>query len=109
MNDASDYMRSTLQLSVSAAPTVRVTADYVVTGAGFLPSHKVTIRITYTTEDISDYINYTTDPGGYLDADLPTSPGTGALHITATDHRADPAGVCGLLWSNTAIVQGVSD
>jgi hypothetical protein len=92
---------STPQSAASAAPTITVTADYIVTGAGFLPDHKVTIRVTYTAEDISDYLNYTTDPGGSLYAELPTSPATGALHITATDHRADPDGACGLLWSNT--------
>jgi hypothetical protein len=38
-------------------------------------------------------------------AELPTSPGAGALHITATDHRSDPDSVCGLLWSNTQRVR----
>ena len=84
-----------------AGPTITATADRVVTGVGFLPGHKVTICVTYTAEDISDYLNYTTDLGGYLYAELPTSPATGALHITATDHRANPDGACGLLWSNT--------
>ena len=73
----------------------------MITGVGFLPGHKVTICVTYIAEGISDYLNYTTDLSGYLYAELPTSPGTGALHITATDHRADPDGACGLLWSNT--------
>ena len=73
----------------------------MITGVGFLPDHKVTICVTYTAEGISDYLNYTTDLRGYLRAELPTSPAIGALHITATDHRADPDGACGLLWSNT--------
>jgi hypothetical protein len=91
--------------AASAAPTITATADYVITGAGFVPDHKVTICVTYTAEDISDYLNYTTDPSGHLYAELPTSPATGALHITATDHRTDPDGACGLLWSNTETVR----
>jgi hypothetical protein len=87
--------------AASGAPTITATADRVVSGAGFLPGHKVTICVTYIAEDISDYLNYTADLSGYLHAELPTSPATGALHITATDHRADPDGACGLLWSNT--------
>jgi hypothetical protein len=88
-----------------AAPTITARAGYVITGAGFLPDHDVTICVTYTAEDISDYLNYTTDPRGDLSAELPTRPATGALHISATDHRTDPDGACGLLWSNTQIVQ----
>ena len=87
--------------AAAAAPTITATADIVITGVGFLPGHKVTICVTYIAEDISDYLNYTADLSGYLHAELPTSPATGALHITATDHRADPDGACGLLWSNT--------
>jgi hypothetical protein len=88
-----------------AAPTITARAGYVITGAGFLPDHDVTICVTYTAEDISDYLKYTTDPGGHLYAELPISPATGALYITATDHRTDPDGACGLLWSNTQTVQ----
>jgi hypothetical protein len=83
------------------APTISATTEYLVTGAGFLPDHDVTVRVTYTAEEISDCLTYTTDCGGDLHAELPTSPTTGALHITATDHRADPDGVGGFLWSNT--------
>jgi hypothetical protein len=32
-------------------------------------------------------------------------PATGALHITATDHRTHPHGAGGLLWSNNQIIQ----
>ncbi|MDH6243825.1 hypothetical protein M2432_001460 [Mycobacterium sp. OTB74] len=56
---------------------------------GFLPDHNVTIRATYTAENISDHRSYVTDPGGDLYAQPLTSPATGALHITATNppHR----------------------
>lgn len=89
-----------------AAPTITATAGNFVTGAGFLPEHDVTIRVTYTAEDISDYLTYTTGPDGDLYAELPTSPATGPLHITATDHRIDPDGACGLLWSNVQTILG---
>jgi hypothetical protein len=92
-----------------AAPTITATAGYVITGAGFLPDHDITIRVTYTAEDISDHLTYTTGPGGDLYAELPTSPATGVLHITATDHRKHPDGTGGLLWSNTQTVQPLKD
>jgi hypothetical protein len=91
-----------------AAPTITAAAGYIITGAGFLPDHDVTIRITYTAQDISDYLTYTTGPGGDLHAELPTSLTAGALHITATDHRTEPHGARGLLWSNTQTVQSRS-
>ena len=53
---------------------------------------------------ICDYLTYTTDRGGGLYAELPISPTSGVLLITATDHRIDPGGACGLLWSNTLTV-----
>ena len=87
-----------------AGPSIIATAGYVVIGAGFLPHHDVTVRITYTAEETSDYLTYTTDHGGFLYAALPTSVPSGSLHITVTDHRADRAGACGLLWSNTETV-----
>jgi hypothetical protein len=74
---------------------------HVVTGSGFLPDHDVTIRITRAGEDISDYLSYATDCDGHLHAELPTDATVGTLHITATDHRPDPHGDCGRLWSNT--------
>jgi hypothetical protein len=86
-----------------AAPTIAATAGLVVVGAGFLPDHDVTMRVTYAADDISDYLTYTTDPVGNLYVELPTSPTSGALHISATDHRTN--GAYGLLWSNTQTVQ----
>ena len=91
--------------AASGAPTITATADRVVSGAGFLPGHKVTICVTYIAEDISDYLTYTTDLHGNLRAELSTSTAAGALHITATDHRTDPDGACGLLWSNMQMVR----
>jgi hypothetical protein len=87
------------------APTITAATVRVITGAGFLPDHYVTICVNYTAEEISDFLNYTTDPSGYLYAELPTGPAAGALRITATDHRTDPNGACGLLWSNTQTLQ----
>lgn len=86
-------------------PTITAIAGPTITGAGFLPDHLVTVRVTYAADAINDYLTYRTDPNGALHAELPTSPTTGALHITATDHRTDPGGQCGLLWSNTDTFQ----
>ena len=72
----------------------------VVTGSGFLPDHRVAIRITAAGEDISDYLTYVTDGHGNLHCEIPDSV-TGKLYIAATDHRPDPKGACGRLWSNT--------
>ena len=104
MTDPPPNNPSTGPPAAVAAPTITATAGYVITGAGFLPDHDITIHVTYAAEVISDYLTYTTDPAGYLYAKLPTSPATGALLITATDHRTDPNGPCGLLWSNTQTV-----
>jgi hypothetical protein len=87
------------------APTISAATQYLITGAGFLPDHAVTVRVTYTSEDISDCLIYETDPSGDLYAELPTSPTRSTLYITATDHRADPEGVGGFLWSNTHTVR----
>lgn len=86
-------------------PTITATAGYMIAGAGFLPDHQVTVRVTYTAENISDYLTFITDPGGHFHGELPTSAASGVLHITATDHRADTDGACGLLWSNTQTVR----
>jgi hypothetical protein len=107
MNDPSPYgsgRSGITQPSASARPAIAVTAGHVITGAGFLPDRNVTIRIAHTTDDVSDYLTYTSDSEGYLYAELPTSSATGTLDVTATDHRADPDGECGLLWSNTRTV-----
>jgi hypothetical protein len=87
----------------SAIPTISV-HGYLVTGSGFLPDHNVAIRITRAGEDISDYLTYTSDADGCLSAPLPETAITETGRITVTDHRPDPAGDCGLLWSNTVIV-----
>ena len=95
---------STFPPGALAAPTITVSAGYVVSGVGFLPDHDVTIRVTYTAEDISDYLAYTTDPSGGFHAELPISPTSGALRIAATDYRTEPPGTQGLLWSNTETI-----
>ncbi len=83
----------------SVTPTI--SADgHLVTGSGFLPDHRVAIRITGAGEDIDDYLTYVTDGDGCLHSDLPDGV-TGRLYISATDHRRDPDGACGRLWSNT--------
>ena len=82
-----------------ATPTISV-QRHLVTGSGFLPYHTVTVQITRAGEDISDYLTYMADGHGYLHCDLPNG-ATGTLYIAATDHRPDPDGACGRLWSNT--------
>jgi hypothetical protein len=82
----------------SATPTISAQGHFV-TGFGFLPDHRVAIRITRAGEDISDYLTYMTDGHGYLHSELPCGT-TGKLYIAATDHRPDPEGACGRLWSN---------
>ena len=84
-----------------AAPAITVTRAGIVIGTDFLPGHDVTVRITRSGEDVSDYLAYTADRNGHLYADLPATALTGMLQIAATDHRPDPDGACGRLWSNT--------
>ena len=83
----------------SLAPTVSA-HGHLVTGSGFLPDHRVAVRITRAGEDIDDYLTYVTDCDGCLHSDLANGV-TGKLYIAATDHRPDPDGACGRLWSNT--------
>ncbi len=83
----------------SVTPTISVRGN-LVTGSGFLPDHRVAIRISAAGEDISDYLTYVTDGRGCLYCEL-SAGATGKLYITATDHRPDPDGACGRLWSNT--------
>ncbi|MGO9510880.1 MAG: hypothetical protein ACLPXZ_27460 [Mycobacterium sp.] len=90
--------------SANTAPTITAHAGYVVTGAGFLPNHSLTIRVADIADNVSDYLAFSSDVRGGLYAELRTSPGSGTLHVTATDHRTDPLGAGGLLWSNTAIL-----
>jgi hypothetical protein len=94
------------------APPVRPTAPVIgascgqvlITGTGFPPNCPVTIRITYIGEDVVDYLTYISDADGWLSAPLAETAVTTTRHITVTDHRSDPTGDCGLLWSNTVIV-----
>jgi len=87
-------------LSHSAdSPTISAQGN-LVTGSGFLPDHRVAIRITRAGDDIDDYLTYMTDGHGYLHCELPNG-ATGKLYIAATDHRPDPDGACGQRWSNT--------
>ena len=78
----------------------------LITGTGFLPNSPVTVRITYSGEDIVDYLTYISDADGFLSAALPAAAITTetAYNITVTDHRRDLAGDGGLLWSNTVVV-----
>ena len=94
---------STPHRCAEAAPTIIAVGVNIITGADFLQDHVVVLRVTYAADDVTDYLTYRTNAGGDLYAELPTSPGPGALHVTATDHRTDPHGACGLLWSNTAV------
>jgi hypothetical protein len=89
-----------------AKPAITVTRVGVVIGTDFLPDHDVTVRIIRPGEDINDYLNYTTDGNGHLYAELPATALTGTLQLAATDHRPDPDGACGRLWSNTYTFEG---
>ena len=86
-------------------PMISASCGHVlITGSRFLPNRSVTIRITYIGDDIVDYLTYTTDADGGLSAPLPETAVTEIGHIAVTDHRPDPAGDGGLLWSNTVVV-----
>jgi hypothetical protein len=84
---------------LAATPTISA-QGHLVAGCGFLPEHRVAIRITRAGEDISDYLTYVMDGHGYLHCELPNG-GTGKLYLAATDHRPDAEGASGRLWSNT--------
>jgi hypothetical protein len=75
-----------------------------IAGTGFSPNCPVTVRIAYSGDDIVDYLTYMSDADGGLSAPLPETAVTETGHITVTDHRHDPFGDGGLLWSNTVIV-----
>jgi hypothetical protein len=86
-------------------PIISASRGHVlITGNGFLPNRSVTVRITYIGKDIVDYLTYTSGPDGYLSAPLPETAVSETGHIAVTDHRPDPAGDGGLLWSNTVII-----
>jgi hypothetical protein len=76
----------------------------MITGTGFLPNCPVTVRITDGGQGIVDYLTYVSDADGYLSAALPETAIIETGHVAVTDHRPDPAGDGGLLWSNTVIV-----
>ena len=94
------------------ARTVRPTGPIIsayegpvfITGTGFLPNRPVTVRIAHSGDDVVDYLTYISDADGALSAPLPETAVTETGHITVTDHRSDPDGDGGLLWSNTVIV-----
>ena len=88
-----------------ATPAITVTRLGVVIGAGFLPDREVTVRITRPGESVSDYVTYTSDRNGDLHAELPATALIGILQIAATDHRPDPDGQCGRIWSNTCTLK----
>jgi hypothetical protein len=93
--------------SVSAqAPTITAAPSWIVTGAGFLPDHTVTIRITHIGDGVSDYLTYSTDHDGRLFAALPPGAAAETSRVAVTDHRRDPHGACGMLWSNTQTLRG---
>ena len=94
-------------LAGPTSPTISASRGQIlITGTGFLPNCPVTVRITYSGQDIVDHLTYTSDADGLLSAALPAAAITTetAHSITVTDHRRDPAGDSGLLWSNTVII-----
>ncbi len=92
-----------------ATPAIVVTRVGVVIGADFLPDREVTVRITRRGESVSDYVTYTSDRNGELHAELPATALIGTLQIAATDHRLDPDGQCGRIWSNTYTFTFIGD
>jgi hypothetical protein len=92
-----------------AAPAITVTRAGVVVGADFLPDCEVTVRITHPAESVSDYVTYTSDSNGDLHAELPATALVGILQIAATDHRPDPDGQFGRIWSNTYTLNSIGN
>ncbi|OHU99558.1 hypothetical protein [Mycobacterium talmoniae] len=104
-NDAPDAPAPPPQPAPPAGPVITAVGGRVlITGAGFLPNHSVTVRITRAGDDIADYLTYTTDADGRLSATLPPTAVAETAQIAASDHRPDPHGDHGLLWSNTVTV-----
>lgn len=104
MTDFAPVDVSGVQSADATAPTITVHSGYIVTGTGFLSHRPLTIRVTYIAEEVSDDLAFSTDVRGQFYAEVPTSPTSGVMHVSATDHRADPDGAGGLLWSNTEIL-----
>jgi hypothetical protein len=88
------------------APVIAAAGDTVITGTRFLPDRDVTVRVVYSVDGVTDYLAFTTDVHGDLVAALPISPQSRVLAVSASDHRPDPDGECGLLWSNTETIGG---
>jgi hypothetical protein len=102
VTDTAGFSRRSAQHSET--PIILLAADEVVTGWGFLPEHEVTVRISYSADDVSDYITCTTDAHGRLSVVLNCSPTDGVRHISATDYRRDAESRDGLLWSNVETI-----
>jgi hypothetical protein len=76
----------------------------LITGRGFLANHPVTVCFMCAAEDVVDCLSYVSGADGCLSAVLPETAITDIGRVNATDHRPDPDGDCGLLWSNTVII-----
>lgn len=88
--------------ALKGAPTTTAAPGHLVTGAGFLPEHDVTIRVANTGDDVIDYLTYTAGEHCNLWAALPSSY-AGASRIAVTDRRPNPDEACGqILWSPSA-------
>ena len=101
MTDPAASGRHATRPGVFAAPAISTAGYTAITGTGFLPNHNVTVRVVYSVDDVADYLAFTTDRHGDLVAELPIGPELGVLSVSVSDHRPDPDGECGLLWSNT--------
>jgi hypothetical protein len=76
-----------------AGPIISASRGQVfITGSGFLPNYPVIVRITYSDEDIVDYLTCISDADGFLSAPLPETAASETAHIAAADQRPDPAG-----------------
>jgi hypothetical protein len=80
----------------------------VITGTRFLPDREVIVRVVYSVDGVTDYLAFTADLHGDLVAELPLNLHSGVLAVRASDHRPDPDGERGLLWSNTEMIGGPS-
>jgi hypothetical protein len=106
MTDPAASGRDTTRPRGSVAPAIAAAGNTVITGTGFLPDRTVTVRVVYCVDGVTDYLAFTTDLHGELVAEVPISPHSGVLAVSASDHRPDPDGECGLLWSNTETIGG---
>jgi hypothetical protein len=90
----------------AAVPAIAAAGNTVITGSGFLPDRGVIVRVVYSVDGVTDYLAFTSDLHGDLIAEVPISPDSGVVTVSASDHRPDPDGECGMLWSNTATIGG---